>query len=88
MINRDCRTRILSYLLQSLFLRSCFLVLNTYADHKFDTNTVMKKLRYSDFIEYVHIPKCGTVSRKICDQRQLPCRMYDGVLEYKEGVLF
>ena len=46
---------------------------STSSQYTFDSVSVSKILGSSSFIEYMHIPKCGTVSRKICDRGQLPC---------------
>ena len=59
------------YLLLKILLSAHFI--SAFAEYNFDINTVIKKLHSSNFIEYVHIPKCGTVSRKICNQKQIPC---------------
>ena len=47
--------------------------LNAPAIYKFSLPSILETLQSSKFIEYSHIPKCGTASRKICDQGQLPC---------------
>ena len=43
------------------------------AIYNFSLTRIAETLQNTKFIEYTHIPKCGTVSRKICDEGQLPC---------------